>query len=350
MNESPVLIEPYSRKKSRFKLRKILTFLVAIFIGLSPALQTIAQGTSPFYWDFINVEIDVQKNGDMLVSETHKYVFTQPHTNQRYRYIPLDKVDKITDVTVWENQEQIPSQTGIQNNQIWIKWQHQLNAPEAHTFVLKYRVIGGLHINDSGDKVYWKAIFANRSAVIKNAKIIVRLPDVLSEKIQNYKSFGVPTNTRKINSTTVEFVSQKPIPPQQEIEVLVLFPHNILDVAKPNWQTPKVVSSPSLSPKPVSSPSSGSAEDLVLLRVFPIIVLLWIVLLFIMILHVISGVVSVTPGGSGGGGDTPRGGSGGGASGPGGPGGGCGGGGGGGGGGGCGGGGGGCGGGGGGGG
>ncbi len=243
MNELPVLIEPYSQKKSRFKLRKILTFLVAILIGLSPALQTIAQGTSPFYWDFINVEIDVQKNGDMLVSETHKYVFTQPHTNQRYRYIPLDKVDKITDVTVWENQEQIPSKTGIKNNQIWIKWQHQLNAPESHTFILKYRVIGGLHINESGDKVYWKAIFANRSAVIKNAKIIVRLPEVLSEKIQRYKSFGVPTNRQKINSTTVEFVAQKPIPPQQEIEVMVLFPHNILDVAKPNWQRIQAISS-----------------------------------------------------------------------------------------------------------
>ncbi|NEP89153.1 MAG: DUF2207 domain-containing protein [Okeania sp. SIO2C2] len=243
MNELPVLIEPYSRKKSRFKLRKILTFLVAILIGLSPALQTIAQGTSPFYWDFINVEIDVQKNGDMLVSETQKYVFTQPHTNQRYRYIPLDKVDKITDVTVWENQEQIPSQTGIKNNQIWIKWQHQLNVPEAHTFVLKYRVIGGLHINESGDKVYWKAIFANRSAVIKNAKIIVRLPEVLSEKIQTYKSFGFPAKAQKINSTTVEFVAKKAIPPQQEIEVLVLFPHNILDVSKANWQRYQAVNS-----------------------------------------------------------------------------------------------------------
>ncbi|MEM1169981.1 MAG: DUF2207 domain-containing protein [Cyanobacteria bacterium P01_H01_bin.35] len=329
MNELPVLIEPYSRQKSRFKLRKILTFLVALLIGLSPALQTIAQGTSPFYWDFINVEIDVQKNGDMLVSETQKYVFTKPHTNQRYRYIPLNKVDKITDVTVWENQEQIPSQTGIQNNQIWIKWQHKLNAPEAHTFVLKYRVIGGLHINDSGDKVYWKAIFANRSAAINNAKIIVRLPEILSEKIQNYKSFGVRTNARKINSTTVEFVAQKPIPPQQEIEVLLLFPHNILDVSKPNWQSPKVAKANSQTPKPVSSPSSGS-ED----QIFGILLLIGLPMIGLFI------VFSSSSSSSSGGGSDTRGG-GGSASSPSGPGGGCGGGGGGGGGG-CGGGGGGC--------
>ncbi|NEQ73346.1 MAG: DUF2207 domain-containing protein [Okeania sp. SIO2C9] len=298
MNELPVLIEPYSRKKSRFKLRKILTFLVAILIGLSPALQTIAQGTSPFYWDFINVEIDVQKNGDMLVSETHKYVFTQPHTNQRYRYIPLDKVDKITDVTVWENQEQIPSKTGIRNNKRWIRWQHKLNAPEAHTFVLKYRVIGGLHINESGDKVYWKAIFANRSAVINNAKIIVRLPEVLSEKIQTYKSFGFPAKAQKINSTTVEFVAKKAIPPQQEIEVLVLFPHNILDVSKANWQGTQLH---------LQSTQLISSLFLVLLDVISALSPLLIVIVFLSIAVDLvnsssTGGGSITRGGAGGGG------------------------------------------------
>ncbi|MGB3402921.1 MAG: hypothetical protein WBA77_09540, partial [Microcoleaceae cyanobacterium] len=33
----------------------------------------------------MNVDIEVQENGDMLVSETQKYVFNQPYKNQRYR-------------------------------------------------------------------------------------------------------------------------------------------------------------------------------------------------------------------------------------------------------------------------
>ena len=84
-------------------------------------VQTIAQKNSPFYWEFINVELDVQKNGDMLVTESQKYVFTKSHTNERYRYIPLDKVDQITDVKVLENDKEIHSKTGVKNNQIWIK-------------------------------------------------------------------------------------------------------------------------------------------------------------------------------------------------------------------------------------
>jgi len=34
--------------------------------------QTASAKSPPFYWDFINVLIDVQKNGDMLVTETRK--------------------------------------------------------------------------------------------------------------------------------------------------------------------------------------------------------------------------------------------------------------------------------------
>ena len=50
-----------------------------------------AEEQTPFYWKYINVDIDVQENGDMLITETQKYVFTGPHTNERYRWIPLNK-------------------------------------------------------------------------------------------------------------------------------------------------------------------------------------------------------------------------------------------------------------------
>jgi hypothetical protein len=62
---------------------------------------------------------------------------------QRYRYISLAKVDDIQDVTVQENDKIIPNKIGIENNQFWISWQHELNPPEAHTFVLKCGGSGG---------------------------------------------------------------------------------------------------------------------------------------------------------------------------------------------------------------
>ena len=78
-----------------------LTALLLVFVTSSPsAIQ--AQSGVPFYWEFINVDIDVQENGDMLITETQKYVFIGPHTNERFRWIPLDRVGRITDVQVLE--------------------------------------------------------------------------------------------------------------------------------------------------------------------------------------------------------------------------------------------------------
>ena len=72
-------------------LRTIILLPILLIASLAFHGASVAQAP-PFYWEFINVDIDVQENGDMLITETQKYVFTGPHTNERYRYIPLDTV------------------------------------------------------------------------------------------------------------------------------------------------------------------------------------------------------------------------------------------------------------------
>ena len=150
-------------KNHRLFKRIILAFIALLVTSVITMTHAAAQDL-PFNWEFINVNIDVQPNGDMLVTETQKYVFNSAYKNERYRYIPLSKVDEITDVTVQENGQIIPSQTGIENNQQWIRWEHQLNPPEAHTFILSYRVVGGLHVDTQTTQVYWKAICRSQSS------------------------------------------------------------------------------------------------------------------------------------------------------------------------------------------
>ncbi|MBS9389230.1 MAG: DUF2207 domain-containing protein [Dolichospermum sp. WA123] len=210
----------------------LLAMLVTVLITFTHA---VAQEV-PFYWDYINVNIDVQTNGDMLVTETQKYVFTSDWTNQRYRYISLDKVDEIKDVTIQENNKLLPSETGIENNQFWIRWQHQLKAPASHIFVIKYRVVGGLHINGDNTQVYWKAIFADRKAPIQAAKVWVILPQALSGKVLEFKNFGTPATARQVSSIIFDFVATQPILPQQKLEIQIAFPSKILNLSQPNWQ------------------------------------------------------------------------------------------------------------------
>ena len=123
-----------NKKYFRSAILGVIFLLASVF---SISSHTLAEG-APFYWNYINVDLDVQQNGDMLVTEIQQYNFTANHNNQRYRYIPLNKLNKISDVTVEENNQIIPSETGVENSQFWIRWQHPLKSPAIHTFTLKY--------------------------------------------------------------------------------------------------------------------------------------------------------------------------------------------------------------------
>ncbi len=217
-------------------LKKIVFFLLASLTLFLVTVTHAAAQQIPFYWDNINVIIDVQTNGDMLVTETQKYVFTAAYNNERYRYIPLDKVDAIKDVTVAENNQIIPSSTGTENNQLWIRWQHELKPPDIHTFVIKYRVVGGLQLDGGNTLVYWKAIAAGRKAPVNTGKVTVKLPEALSGKVLSFTNFGAAAVPRQVDTKTFEFVASQAIPPEQELEVQIAFPQAILNIPQPGWQ------------------------------------------------------------------------------------------------------------------
>ncbi|MEQ8958941.1 MAG: DUF2207 domain-containing protein, partial [Coleofasciculus sp. C2-GNP5-27] len=218
------------------QLHRIAIVIMAVFVTILIPITHSTASDIPFYWDSINVEMDVQPNGDMWVTETQHYVFTDDYTNERYRYIPLNKVDEITDVTVTENGQPLATTTGIENNQLWIRWQHPLNPPESHVFVVKYRVIGGIQINGDKTQVYWKAIFAERQVSVLSGTVTVHLPEVLSGQVKSYTSYGIPATRRTLDSKTFEFVASQALLPGQELEVQIIFPSSVLNLPQPQWQ------------------------------------------------------------------------------------------------------------------
>lgn len=204
--------------------------LVAVLSAF--AVGVIACGTGsppPFYWESYNVDIDVQENGDMLITEVMQYAFTRPYTSQRSRWIPTDKIGRISDVSVTEQGQRIPATSGVEGGKFWIRWSHPpVSPPESRTFTLKYRVHQGLHIHDKGDQVYWKALPKERSAPIKSGQVTVHLPGSLEGKVMKIKGFGVPAVSSQVDARTVRFVSRGEVPPKKELEVQVTFPHGII--------------------------------------------------------------------------------------------------------------------------
>jgi hypothetical protein len=222
----------WKMKRSTGATLLLVTLLIVTFVI---PLTVSAQESLSFYWDSINVDIDVQGNGDMLVTETYKYVFTAPFANERYRWIPLDSVDDIVDIEVHEEGRIIPAITGVENGQLWIRWNPPSEPPESNTFLLKYRVIGGLHIHESGDQIYWKAIARERNASVMSANVTVRLPASVSGEQFKTRTYGVAAVKRTVDGRTIEFTTGR-IPEGKELEVQVIFQHGLLDIPAPVWQ------------------------------------------------------------------------------------------------------------------
>ena len=97
-------------------------------------------------------------------------------------------------------------------------------------------MVGGLHLDEDGDQVYWKALFGERQAPIRSGSATVRLPGSLAGQINDYRSFGGAASSRRLDPRTVEFTLHSSLPPGRALEVQVAFPHGLLNAATPQWQ------------------------------------------------------------------------------------------------------------------
>lgn len=69
---------------------RYLGFSLAVLIAVL-ALGISVGAEAPFYWDAIDVDIAVQQNSDLWITETQTYVFTGNHTRERYHPGPRPK-------------------------------------------------------------------------------------------------------------------------------------------------------------------------------------------------------------------------------------------------------------------
>jgi hypothetical protein len=84
-------------------MRRRWTWVVIAFLLLLGLTAGISQAQEKdLYWDRFDVDITILPNGDFQVVEYQKIVFIGGTFSQGYRNIPLDRVDRITNVEVWE--------------------------------------------------------------------------------------------------------------------------------------------------------------------------------------------------------------------------------------------------------
>lgn len=220
----------------------------------------IADNLKDYRCDFLDVNINILTNSDIEVTEIQKFVFTLGNFHYGYRWLPLEKVDSIDRVEVWENGKKYPQNpavkgwidtenregssgggdtyaftTWIENNKFWIGWWFPKTRGKSRIFKIKYLVHGGLGIYEEVDRLDWKVVFKDRDVPIKNGRVTVHFPKPISPERLTMSGSGVAVHSRIINDRTIEFTTGR-IPQKKELKIKVIFPHGIVAGNVPQWQ------------------------------------------------------------------------------------------------------------------
>jgi len=195
--------------------------LLLIFLFLSGCFWLApAKAAGTYYYDNIEVQINVKQDSSFDVTEKQTYNLTGSF-GYFFRDIELKDLDHISNIKVLDSNGNVVSDPNIsyKGNQLHIQW----NFPrrdfnnELKFWTVEYTVYGGLRFFKDYDELYWNAIFQDRDVNVNNAKVIIHLPKETSFQALSY--IGKPGNDRKnynydkIDDKTIEF-AEKNIAPE----------------------------------------------------------------------------------------------------------------------------------------
>jgi uncharacterized membrane protein YgcG len=163
-------------------MKKWLIFSIVCFCSFwfSPVL---AQN---YYYDSINVNINVNEDSTFDIAENQTY-YLNGSFGFLSRDIELKRLDDISNIEVLDSSGNAISKSDLDikyiGNKLHIQWnfiRRDFNQ-ELKSWIVKYKVHGGLGFYKNYDEIYWNAIFADRTVEVKNAKIIVYLPEGINK-------------------------------------------------------------------------------------------------------------------------------------------------------------------------
>lgn len=222
--------------------------LFLAFILLLPGLNVAQAQEKTLYWQRYDVNLAVQSNSDILVEETQQIVFTSGTFTFGFAAIPLDRVERITDLQLSEiingsERPYTPNSTGqygfttnINEGDLEINWYFPPTSNSEHTYLLRYQVIGGLRIYPEGDQVWWKAIPPDHNFPIRESQVTVTLPQTFPKNQLTVASYGAPASEPTYTDQGQVVFTAQNIPTDQELEVRVQFPHGVVQGSPPAWQ------------------------------------------------------------------------------------------------------------------
>jgi hypothetical protein len=230
----------------RIGLLIFLVTLVSLFLAKPAGAQA-----KVYYWESFDVQVSVQDDGSLLVTEVQTLNFSGDTFTFGYRDIPINSYgrnDGITDISIREgdiiyqessSQAQYTFETMTSGNVLTIWWYFP-PALGTHAYTLSYRVLGGVRTEPSGNQVYWNAMPADLGSSIYAGRVLMSVPEAIqilstTASVGGAENAGITTELAP-DGRQVLFTLTEPRPAGNDVETGIRFPAEQLVVDTPDWQ------------------------------------------------------------------------------------------------------------------
>ena len=213
---------------------------LALALGLALALYHPAtvQAARSYQAERYDVDIAIQADGAVVVTETVIFQFSGGPFTYVYRDLAYNKLDSIDRLQASLDGVPLPQGTGA--NQVEIEasrplkvtWHLPPTSDATHTFTLVYRVRGAIRVLDA-DTLYWQAIPEDHEYTILHSEIRLSYPPGLSP-LEMPVLDGAQSDAQQIAQGIVFAVGQ--LEENESVTVTARFASGSLAAQPPDWQ------------------------------------------------------------------------------------------------------------------
>lgn len=216
--------------------RRLLGF--ALFILLFAPLSVVHADKS-YSADYFNVDVTVEQNGSLLVTETVAFTFVGDPFTFVFREIPIDLTDGITVLDAAVDGRSYPAGTNAgeveveRGNPVRVTWHMEPTADNTRVFTLRYRLLGVVQQSDNSDLLLYQPLPDEYEYTIGSSTTTITYPAGVSLVDTPKVQAGTAELTQSGNTMT--FRSQN-LGPDDTLVVSVPFAPGSVIAAPPAWQ------------------------------------------------------------------------------------------------------------------
>ncbi|MEJ2747094.1 MAG: DUF2207 domain-containing protein, partial [Anaerolineae bacterium] len=198
-----------------------------------------AQAQKSYSAERFDVDVAVQSDGSLLVTETVVFDFVGGPFTYVFRELPTDHTDGITNIvgsvdgrTLSQGDQ--PGQLEITGrNPIRVTWHLEPTSNTTRTFVLSYHVLGVVRQAEGSDLLLWQALPDEYEYTIASSTTTISYPAGVELIGEPQVQAGQATVSRDGN--LIRFTSQN-LQPNDPLVVGLRFPAGSILTAPPKWQ------------------------------------------------------------------------------------------------------------------